>query len=153
VPSDREFLRQRLDIVEQQLTDDNQDFIYEGKGRGRRRIGPASRRNITRHREARLLRKLLRRTHEGQVLATLESWRRELGDFLRDHRTRYRAMQEAYDAWWQLPPYEREEVPQPPKPPPPRLVDRDGAPWIIDDRFLALLDDLIARLKKWLEEP
>jgi len=51
-----------------------------------------------------------------------------------------------------LPPGERDDVPQPLRPPSARYVDKDGAPWIIDDRFLALLDDLIERLKKWLAE-
>jgi hypothetical protein len=43
------------------------------------------------------------------------------------------------------------EKQSPTKPPPARFIDTHGAPWIIDDRFLALLDDLIERLQKWLE--
>jgi len=33
-----------------------------------------------------------------------------------------------------------------------RYLDGDGAPWIIDDRFLVLLDDLVGRLQKWFDE-
>jgi hypothetical protein len=61
-------------------------------------------------------------------------------------------MLDAYDAWWELPWYDRQELPRPPRPPATRYVDADGAPWIIDDRFLALLDDLARRLQKWPSE-
>jgi hypothetical protein len=105
-----------------------------------------------RHREARLLRKLLAKVPEGRVLETLIGWRRQLGEFLANHRQRYREQQRAYDDWWRLPPHQRENMPQPQKPPSPRYIDRDGAPWIIDDRFLNLLDDLIERLQKGLNE-
>ncbi len=44
------------------------------------------------------------------------------------------------------------KVAQPNKPPPPRLTDQKGAPCIVDERLLALVDDLIERLKKWLAE-
>jgi len=152
MPSEHAFLRQRLALVEHGLASPDKEFVYVGKGRARYRTGPSSKRDITREREARLLRKLLARTCEGQVLTTLRAWRRQLGEFLTEHRQRYREMQEAYDAWWRLPPYEREAVPQPPKPPPPRYIDQSGVSWIIDDRFLALLDDLSERLQKWLHE-
>lgn len=61
-------------------------------------------------------------------------------------------MQDAYDAWWELPHYQRENVPQPPQPPPARYVDNEGEPWIVDDRFLALLDDLAGRLWIWKQD-
>jgi hypothetical protein len=99
-----------------------------------------------------LLRKLLARTREGQVLTTVKAWRRQLGAFLREHRQRYKEMLDAYDAWWELPWEERATVPRPPRPPSARYIDDDGAPWIIDDRFLALLDDLSERLEKWAAE-
>jgi hypothetical protein len=150
--SEHAFLRQRLALVEQELANPDREFVYVGKGRARYRIEPSSQRDVRHEREARLLRKLLARTRDGQVLTTLRAWRRQLGEFLMGHRQRYREMQEAYDAWWRLPSYEREAVPQPPRPPSPRYIDQDGAPWIIDDRFLALLDDLSERLQKWLDE-
>ena len=152
MPSEHAFLRQRLALVKQWLADPDKKYIYVGKGRGRYRTRPSSKRDVRREREARLLRKLLARTREGQVLTTLRAWRCQLGEFLMEHRQRYREMQEAYDAWWRLPPYQRESVPQPPRPPSARYIDQDGAPWIVDDRFLALLDDLIERLQKWLDE-
>ena len=152
MPSERAFLRRRLALVEQWLANPGREFTYAGKGRVRRRTRPSNCRDITHEREARLLRKLLARTREGQVLTTLKVWRRQLGAFLAKHRRRYRKMLEAYDAWWDLSPRQRENVPQPPRPPSARYIDKAGAPWIIDDRFLALLDDLIRRLQRWLDE-
>jgi hypothetical protein len=152
MPSEHAFLRQRLALVEHGLASPDKEFVYVGKGRARYRTSPSSKRDITREREARLLRKLLARTREGQVLTTLRAWRRQLAEFLAEHRQRYIEMQEVHDAWWRLPPYEREAVPQPPKPPPPRYIDQNGVPWIIDDRFLALLDDVSERLQKWVDE-
>jgi hypothetical protein len=150
--SERAFLRQRLALVEQWLANPDREFVYAGKGRARLRTSPPTRRDIAHEREARLLRKLLAQTQEDQVLTTLRSWRRRLGEFLVEHRQRYWQMQEAYDAWWHLPPDQREDVPRPPRPPSARYIDQTGAPWIIDDQFLALLDDLIERLLKWLAE-
>jgi hypothetical protein len=149
MPSERAFLRQRLALVEHWLADSDREFVYAGKGKVRRRTRRSSRRDVAHEREARLLRKLLKRTQDGQVLDTLTAWRHLLAKFLSEHLQHYRRMQEAYDTWWQLPPYQRESIPQPPRPPAARYVDRDGAPWIIDDRFLALLDELILRLGKW----
>lgn len=76
----------------------------------------------------------------------------EVADIAADLARQYQEMQDAYDAWWRLPRDERASVPKPPRPPWARYVDLDGAPWIIDDRFLALLDDLVERLQKWLGE-
>jgi len=149
--SERAFLRQRLAIVEHWLANPG-EFVHAGKGRVRCRTQPSNQRDILHEREARLLRKLLAHAREGQALAMLTAWRRQLGQFLMEHRQRYRKMQEAHDAWWRLPPYQREGIPEPPRPPSARYIDQDGAPWIIDDRFLALLDDLIDRLRRWLSE-
>ncbi|MBC8492935.1 MAG: hypothetical protein H8D43_04040, partial [Chloroflexi bacterium] len=113
--SEHAFLRQRLALVEQELANPDREFVYVGKGRARYRREPSSKRDVRHEREARLLRKLLAQTRDGQVLTTLTAWRRQLGEFLTEHRRRYREMQEAYDAWWRLPSYERETVPQPPR--------------------------------------
>ena len=150
--SERAFLHQRLALVERWLANPDREFVPVGKRRVRRRTRPASRQDLTYKREARLLRKLLARTREGQVLTTLTAWRCELGEFLSEHRQQHKEMQGAYDAWWELPWLERQRAPQPPRPPAARYVDADGAPWIIDDRFLTLLDDLVERLQKWLDE-
>jgi hypothetical protein len=147
--SERAFLRQRLALVERWLANPGGEFIPETRGRVRRRTRPATRQNLTYKREARLLRKLLERTREGQVLTTVKAWRRQLGAFLIQHRQQYREMQNAYDDWWELPWEERAAAPKPPRPPSARYIDYDGAPWIIDDRFLALLDDLIERIERW----
>jgi hypothetical protein len=149
--SEHAFLRQRLALVENRLANpDRGNLVPAGKGRVRRRTRPVSRQDLTYKREARLLRKLLARTREGTALRTLRTWRSDLVEFLWKHRQRYKEMQDDYDAWWRLPWDERRSVPQPPRPPAARYIDVDGAPWIIDDRFLALLDDLIERLQKWL---
>lgn len=152
MPSEHAFLRERLAIVERQLTNPDCEFIPADRGGVRRRAEPASRQGLTYKREARLLRKLLAQTREGHVLTAIRAWRRQLGAFLVEHRRRYREMQDAYDTWWELPGEERETTPKPPRPPAARYVDREGAPWIIDDRFLALLDELIERLQKWVAE-
>ena len=150
--SERAFLRQRLALVERWLANPDREFIPAHKGPVRRRTRSASRQDLTHKREAHLLRKLLARTREGQVLTTLIAWRSSLGEFLREHRQQYKEMQDAYDAWWRLPRDERGSVPKPSRPPLARYVDMDGAPWIIDDRFLTLLDELVERLQKWLGE-
>ena len=152
MPSERAFLRQRLALVECWLANPDHEFIPADKGRVRRRMQPASRLDLTYRREAHLLRKLLAQVREGQVLTTLVAWRCNLGEFLREHRQQYKEMQDAYDDWWQSPRDERGNIPKPPRPPSARYIDADGAPWIIDDRFLALLDDLSERLQKWLGE-
>jgi len=152
MPSEHAFLRQRLELVEHWLANPDREVIPAGRGRVRLRTRPADRQDLTYKREARLLRKLLADTGEGLVLQTLLAWRRQLGEFLTEYRRKTKTMQDASDAWWELPRDEREFIPRPPRPPSARYVDRDGAPWIIDDRFLALLDDLIERLEKWSQD-
>lgn len=149
--SERAFLRQRLTLVERWLANpDTSKYDTVERGRVRRSPQPTRWQEVTYRREARLLGKLLARAREGQALTSLKAWRRHLGEYLRRHRQRYRAMQDAYDAWWRLPQAERGGVPRLPKPPSARSQDYEGAPWIVDDRLLALLDDLAERLQKWL---
>jgi hypothetical protein len=152
IRSEHAFLRERLALVERQLANPDRELIPAAGSGVRLRTELAGRQDLTYKREARLLRKLLARTGDGHVLTTISAWRRQLGEFLLEHRRSYREMQDAHDAWWELPREKRETVPKPPKPPSARYLDRDGAPWIVDDRFLALLDDLIGRLQKWLTE-
>ena len=54
----------------------------------------------------------------------------------------------------ELPWHEQQSVPKPPKPPPARYAGYEDAPWIVDDRSmaLALLDGLIKQLQKWIAE-
>ncbi len=146
---EHEYLRQRLALVEEWLENPDRAFEYAGHGRVRRRGAPAERRDVDHEREARLLRKLQRRASEGCVLSTLTVWREQLGKFLWDHRQCHKEMQDVYDAWRELPLYQRENTPQPPQPPPARYVDKEGESWIVDDRFLALLDALAGRMRIW----
>jgi hypothetical protein len=150
--SEHAFLRQRLALVEHQLAKQHGDSGLSNMEQVRRLGQHVGQHDLTYKRESRLLRKLLARTREGQVLTALKVWRRHLGTYLGEHRQQYKEMQEAYDAWWRLPRDERGGVPKPPRPPSARYTDVDGAVWIIDDRFLALLDDLMQRLQKWLNE-
>ena len=150
--SDLTFLCHRLALVEHWLANPDRPFAPIRGGRVRRPAEPPGRQALTYKREARLLRKLLAQSREGQVLATLQAWCRQSGGLLMEHRKRNLAIQEAWDKWWELPRDKRMDVPQPPRPPSARYVDKDGAPWIIDDRFLAMLDDLVERLQKWLAE-
>lgn len=152
MPSDREFLPRRLALVADWLANPTEPPAPIRGGRVPKPAEPLSRKVVTYRREARLLRKLLAQSKEGQVLTALKAWRRQLGSFLGEHRSRYHAEQDAWEQWWGMPRDKRAEIPQPPRPPSARYVDRDGAPWIIDDRVLALLDDLVERLNKWLDE-
>ena len=152
MPPEREFLRQRLTLVQQWLANPDREFIYDGEGRFHYRTRPADRRGITREQEARLLRKLLARTREGQASKALKDWRHQLGAFLAQHRRRHAKALEAYDNWQRLPWPQRRHMYEPPKPPSALYTDQQGAQWIIDERFLALLDDLVERLQKWLDE-
>lgn len=152
--SEHEFIRLRLDRVERQLKRPESAVIYEGHGRGRRRTSADvdNRQDNLYKREARLLRHILTHTREGQVRHALRGWRDKFGRFLTDHRERYRAMQDAYDTWWSLPVGHREVTLKPPRPPLARYTDQSGDEWIIDDKFLIILDDISDRLDKWLYE-
>jgi hypothetical protein len=133
MPTEREFLRRRLERVTRKLEDPPRPpwEIPRSRGasrdRGRRRHDPfrppweqlpddgdASAKLQT---EARLLRKLLATAPEGRALRALEGWRARF-----DPRR---------------------------KPLPYSQRDRAGGVWIIDRRFLEVLDDLIERLRKW----
>jgi hypothetical protein len=71
MPSEHAFPRQRLALAERWLAEDpDREFIYDGKGRACYRTRPSNKREVTREREACLLRKLLVRTRKGPVLMT-----------------------------------------------------------------------------------
>ena len=149
--SDIEFLRQRLALVEQQIAHPS-PYQSQGQDKGRLRYAYHTRQNTTYQREARLLRKLLARARPGHVLQLLTLWRQQLGQFTVDYRREHKETIRAYDEWSQLPHHLQVREPEPSRPPAPRYIDHDGAPWIVDDRLLALLDDLIERLHKWLTD-
>ena len=100
-------------------------------------------------RELRILRQLRERVPEGSVLRAAELWRHSLGIRLYDHRQKHLQEQDAHDSWSQLPSRLRERTPEPLKPPELWVTDRVGEKWLIDDRFLLALDDVIAKLRKW----
>jgi hypothetical protein len=147
--SDIEFLRQRLALVERELA---QPSANQHQVRRPVRQSDLVRRNIAYRREARLLQKLLDQARQGNVLHVLTAWRQTLGLFAKDHRIKHKEAIRTYDEWSELPRPVQVQVAAPPKPPAPRFVDRDGAPWIVDDGLLAVADNLIERLQKWLEE-
>jgi len=147
--SDIEFLRQRLILVERELAQPNAN---QHQVRRPVRQSDLVRRNIAYRREVRLLQKLLAQTRPDNVLHVLIAWRHTLSQFAKKHRTKHKEVIRAYDEWFELPPHVRGRSAAPPKPPAPRFIDHDGTPWIVDDGLLAVVDDLIERLQKWLEE-
>lgn len=153
MPSDHEFIQQRLQMVSRQLHTPEQDFVYAGQGRGRKAtIADEVSQENSYKREARLLSHILAVTREGQVERALQQWRAKFGVHLAEHRTRHKAAFDAYDAWWSLPPHERQHMPKPPRPPQAVYTDQSRQEWIITDAFLLLLDDLRERLEKWLAD-
>ena len=90
MPSEHAFLRQRLALVEQELANPDREFIRDGKGRALYWARLSGKRDFKRELEALLLRELLARTQEGQVLTTLKAGRRR-------YRQRSRDMQETHD--------------------------------------------------------
>jgi hypothetical protein len=149
MPSDIEFLRQRLALVARELAQPNE---IQRQGRGPICHSDLVHREIAYRREARLLQKLLARARPGSVLHMLTVWRQTLGQFARNHRIQHKAAIRAYGEWSELPRHARVQVTAPPQPPAPRYFDQDGAPWIVDDGLLAVVDHLIEQLRKWLEE-
>lgn len=149
MPSDIEFLRQRLALVERELAQPNE---IQRQGRGPICQSALAHREIAYRRQARLLQKLLARARPGSVMHMLTAWRQTLGQFARDHRTEHKEAIRAYDEWSELPRHVRVQVTAPPKPLTPRYFDHDRAPWIVDDGLLTVVDDLIEQLQKWLKE-
>lgn len=154
--SDHAFIQQRLRLVQRQLQSPGQELVYDGHGRGRKAnvADEVSQENAYK-REARLLLHILAVTKEGQVERALQQWRAKFGMHLAEHRERHKALFDAHDAWWALPPYERQRVPKPPRPPQAIYTDQAGQEWVITDAFLLTIDDLRERLARWLadEEP
>ena len=133
-----EFVQARLQIISERLDEDDSD------------IEPMQR--LRMEREQRLLRRVKSELPEGEVLQTLKDWRTFLGFELQDHKIATRAQMRKYERWRRLSRSQREVTPQPERPPiGTTSTDKNGDIWVIDDRFLAMMDDLIKRLQKWLE--
>jgi hypothetical protein len=150
--SDHEFVRQRLNIVERYENAPDAEYEYVGRGRGRRLNKYEQPAQIPLYEyEARLLKKLLMQTHEGQVNDALSSWRRQLKKFLAAHEAQHQVLRNSWMMWLALPPDMQDSTPQPPPVPPAIFVDQQGVEWHVNASLLTLLDDLIARLHQWLE--
>jgi len=136
--NERDYIRERVQIVKRRL--DNPAAQMERIDR------------IQLEREHRLLGKVLDEVEEGQVLPALQAWRRFLGSELADYSRRVLpGVRRAHDEWLRLPPGRRDETPEPPRPVlATTATDRNGYTWVIDDRFLLMLDGVIERLGKWL---
>lgn len=148
-PSDLEFLRLRLERLEEMLNCPG-EFEYAENGRYRYRSMPCIPEEYARIREQALFKKLLAQVKEGQVAKALQDWRKYLGGRLTSHREFYRSLQEAYDHWLSIPFPFRIDIPEPLHPPDLEIEDRQGNLWHVDDALLILIDDVVMRLEKWM---
>jgi hypothetical protein len=137
--SELEYIRERRSILQEWLEDPKADI---------ERV-----RRIQLQRELRLLDKIRAEVPEGKVLSTLQLWRSSLGEKLRVHRQQTKKQQRIVDEWYRLPDEEKQTTPKPEAPAlGVEVTAASGEQYIIDDRYLATLDDLISRLEKWKGE-
>lgn len=136
--SDKEFVRQRFYIVKERLEDPA--AVIERQDR------------IQLQREYRMLGKLLDEAGEGSVLNLLETWRSYLGTELGQHKSARRSQQDAYRNWQRPPPGQQNKISKPQSLSlGAEVTDKNGYVWVVDDRFLMMMDDLIVRLQRWLD--
>jgi len=147
--SEVEFLKQRLQILEQSINTPV-DFDKDEKGRFYLRFNVSPSVEHAYIREAHLIEKLLSKAKEGQVDKALAGWHKFLADELRKHHEQYQRMQEKYDEWRSLPFPTRIEIPEPPHPPELELKDTQNDNWIVDERLLDLIKDIRFRLSQWM---
>ncbi len=148
--NEHEYLRARIGIVAGQIGEPEPLVVVNMAPALRADEGdPAAEPHHRLRRELRLLCYLQMRAPEGHVLHAAEEWRRSLGVRLYDHRQKYLLEQDAYDAWLLLPPPLRTRIPEPARPPELCVTDRDGHQWLINDRLLIVLDEIIRNLRKW----
>ena len=147
---EHEFLERRLAIVEERLKQVS-NFEVDGNGRFHLQYQPSPFVEYDLIREARLIEKMLAQVEEGKVSKALNSWRKSLGEKLLKHHEYYRPMQEAHNNWLSLPFPTRIEIPEPPPPPELNIIDLQGHEWIVDEQLLKVIDDVNARLKKWVD--
>lgn len=147
---EHEYLRERIGIIAAQIgRPDPLEVVGTAPAERAEPTDPDTDHYRRLYREMRMLCYLQMRVPEGGVLSAAQEWRRSLGVRLYDHRQKYLQEQDAYDAWCSLPPPLRTCVPEPPAPPELWVTDRDGHRWLINDRLLIVLDDIIRNLKKW----
>ena len=147
--SEIEFLQRRLELLADLIKKPSQ-FEVDQKGGFHVRLDVSPHIEYNYIREAHTIQKLLSQAQEGQVSQTLTDWRRLLGEKLRTYREYYRPMQEVYDDWLSYPFPTRIEIPEPPHPPELEITDIQGEVWIVDEKLLSVVDDLQARLGKWM---
>lgn len=155
--AEREFVSHRLRIVAAELNrptrldvDGTRRTVdRDPDGVERFRVEVTARQELALVREARILEKLTQEVPEGAISRALLSWRKLLGMRLAAHNGKYAKMQEAYDAWMQLPFPIRIDVPEPPQPPECEVVDRHGNSWVVDYLLLNVFDDLVRRIERW----
>ena len=150
MPSERDFLQQRLQRIEKHL-EQVREFNVDEKGRFYVSYQNIPMRDNSLIREARLLEKLLVQVEEGNISRAISQWRKNLSEKLRLHREHYRPLQEEYDRWLSLPFPIRIDIPEPIEPPDLEIMDSQGREWVIDELLLGVFDDVFMRLKKWLE--
>lgn len=144
-----EFLQRRLEILNETIERPSK-FEIDEKGGFHMRLDTSPHIEHAYIREAHLIQKLLLQAKEGKVSYALSNWRKLLWEKLRIHRELYRPMQEAYDHWLSFPFPTRIEIPEPPHPPELEIKDIQGTVWIVDEKLFTVIDDLQARLKKWM---
>lgn len=143
--SDKRFVRERFVIVKEEREKIDQMMVDEPH-----KVDNWEK--IIVRREYRLLGKLLAEVPEGRILAALEMWRDQHCAALQAHRRRTRDAQNAADDYWRLSAMEREDAGRPPPNPSAGIETRDrhGELWVIDDRYIMMMDRLIEQLQRWL---
>ncbi|MCP4421808.1 MAG: hypothetical protein GY805_34780 [Chloroflexi bacterium] len=107
---------------------------------------------IQRQMELRLLDRVTVEVTEGKALRTLQSWRQHLGQQLAAYKQATRREQNIADDWYRSSVEEKEQTSKPQSPSLGiRITASNNQQFIIDDRYLEMMDNLIVRLQKWLE--
>jgi hypothetical protein len=143
--SELEFVRERFAIVKEQRQRIDRLMIDAPHKVDRWEM-------IIIRREYRLLGKILAEVHEGCVLKALQQWREKHCQKLQVHKLRTRGAQNAADKYWRMPAMEREAAGKPPKNPSIgiKIKDAHGEIWVIDDRYIMMMDRIIEQLQRWL---
>lgn len=148
-PKEKDFLQQRLHKIEAKLgSPDPYDRDDQGHLHFRLQPSPVVEERLVH--EEHLLKKFLNEVEEGEVLQALVSWRKDLGRQWKEYKELFRFLLDAHDHWARLPWQARSITPEPPQLPDLEIEDQHGLIWVIDERFLQVMDDLIERLSKWM---
>lgn len=127
---EREFVERRFFIVKARLEDPDSELARVERYQLRR--------------EYRLLGKILDEVPEGRVLETLHSWRKHFDRAWTAHRRRQQKSlhsQRGGNDWRQR----RSSYGA-------VIRDKRGYKWVIDARYMQMVDDIIRRLQMWMAE-